>query len=77
VYLNCGCSLGAAIELDEFVFVIGAGALVLPKLTIGMNSVIGAGSVVTKNVPDHCLVLGTLARIVKSDIPGYYDASVT
>jgi UDP-2-acetamido-3-amino-2,3-dideoxy-glucuronate N-acetyltransferase len=43
---------------------IGAGSVVLPGVTLGMWSMIGSGSVVTKNVPDFGLVLGNPARIV-------------
>jgi acetyltransferase-like isoleucine patch superfamily enzyme len=43
---------------------IGAGALILPDVTIGRFSLIGAGAVVTRNVPDHGLVVGTPARLV-------------
>jgi acetyltransferase-like isoleucine patch superfamily enzyme len=43
---------------------IGSGAVVLPKTIIGDNAVVGAGAVVTKDVPDSCLVLGNPAQIV-------------
>ncbi len=42
---------------------IGANATILPGITIGQNAMIGAGSVVTKNVPDFALVYGNPARI--------------
>lgn len=41
---------------------IGSGAVVLPGITIGENSVVGAGSVVTKSVRDNCKVMGTPAK---------------
>lgn len=44
--------------------VIGAGAVVLPGLTIGENAIVGAGSVVTKDVPDGATVVGNPARIL-------------
>jgi len=44
---------------------IGANATILPGITIGMKAMIGAGSVVTHDVPDHALVVGNPARIVK------------
>lgn len=44
---------------------IGANATILPGLTIGENAMIGAGSVVTKNVPDDAIVVGNPARIVR------------
>lgn len=36
-------------------------------ITIGNNVVIGAGSVVTKSVPDNCTVVGNPARIIRRD----------
>lgn len=44
--------------------VIGGGAVVLPKITIGKNSVVAAGSVVTKNVAPEIVVMGVPARNV-------------
>ena len=44
---------------------LGAGVIVLPGVTIGDNTVIGAGSVVTKDIPDNVLALGTPCRVVK------------
>lgn len=44
---------------------LGANATVLPGITIGRNSMVGAGAVVTKNVPDNVLVVGNPAKIVK------------
>lgn len=43
--------------------VIGAGAVILPGLTLGARCVIGAGSVVTKSVPAGTTVYGNPARI--------------
>ena len=43
---------------------IGAGAIVLCGITIGQHASIGAGAVVTRDVPDHRLVVGNPARIV-------------
>ncbi|MDN6617580.1 MAG: sugar O-acetyltransferase, partial [Enterococcus sp.] len=45
---------------------IGAGTIVLPGVTIGENSVIGAGSVVTKSIPENVLALGTPCRVIRS-----------
>ncbi len=44
---------------------IGIGATILPGVTIGENSVLGAGSVVTKDVDDNTVVAGNPARIIK------------
>lgn len=43
---------------------IGAGAVILPGLTIGENAVVGAGAVVTHDVPAGATVVGNPARIV-------------
>ena len=44
--------------------VIGSNASLLP-VTIGENAEVGAGAVVTKDVPDNCIVAGNPARIIK------------
>ncbi|XCN72167.1 MAG: acyltransferase [Candidatus Electrothrix aestuarii] len=41
---------------------IGAGAIVLPGVTVGRKSVVGAGSVVTRDVPDFTIVAGNPAQ---------------
>ena len=44
--------------------VIGSNATIFP-VVIGENAVVGAGAVVTKDVPDNCIVAGNPARIIK------------
>lgn len=44
---------------------IGANATLLPGITIGENSLVGAGCVVTKDVPDNVVVVGNPAKIIK------------
>jgi acetyltransferase-like isoleucine patch superfamily enzyme len=43
---------------------IGAGAIVIPPVTIGRFAMVAAGSVVTKNVPDYVLAIGVPAHLV-------------
>jgi len=44
---------------------LGAGCMVLPEITIGKWATIGAGAVVTKDVPDYAVVYGNPAKIIK------------
>lgn len=43
---------------------LGAGSIILPNVTIGRFALIGAGAIVTRDVPDHGLVVGNPARLV-------------
>lgn len=57
---------------------IGANCTILPGVTIGRNSLVGAGSVVVRNVPDNAVVVGNPARVIKSIselkcIKGYFE----
>lgn len=45
---------------------LGAGAIVLPNITIGHHSIVAAGAVVTKDVPSYTVVAGVPAKILKS-----------
>ena len=62
VYDN-GKTSGAAIVEDDVDF--GAGAIVLGEVRIGRSAVIGAGSVVTKDVPAFAVVAGVPAKILR------------
>lgn len=45
---------------------IGANTVILPGVTIGKNAVIGAGSIVTKSVPDYAIYAGNPAKLLKN-----------
>ena len=45
---------------------IGAGAIILPGVTVGENAIVAAGAVVTKDVPDNTIVAGVPAKILRS-----------
>jgi acetyltransferase-like isoleucine patch superfamily enzyme len=69
--LNHGLSLetrnttyASPVELRKNVW-IGSGATVLPGVTIGDNSVVAAGAVVTKDVPKNTVVAGVPAKVIK------------
>lgn len=49
---------------------IGRGAVVLPGARIGRNVVVGASAVVRGEVPDHSVVVGAPARVVRRHVPG-------
>ncbi len=58
-----GVSTGQVVIGDDVW--IGANAVVLPNVSIGCHSVVAAGAVVTKDVPDGCVVAGVPAKIIK------------
>lgn len=45
---------------------IGTNSIIMPGVTIGMNSIIGCGAVVTKDVPDNSIVAGVPAKVIES-----------
>ena len=49
---------------------LGHGVVVLPGVTIGEHVTVAAGSVVTRDVPDRCIVAGSPARIVRRHVEG-------
>ena len=59
---------------------LGAGCLVMPGVTIGENSVIGAGSVVTKDIPANVVVVGNPCRVLRDisekDLTVYHKESL-
>lgn len=54
-----------SIEIEDDVW-IGTGAIILKGVNIGSGAVVGAGSVVVKNVPKHTLVAGVPAQVIKN-----------
>jgi acetyltransferase-like isoleucine patch superfamily enzyme len=51
---------------------LGQNVVVCPGVTIGVGTVVGANSVVTKSMPDYCVAAGAPARVLKS-IESYID----
>jgi acetyltransferase-like isoleucine patch superfamily enzyme len=56
---------------------LGAGAIILPGASIGRNVVVAAGAVVRGVVPDHCVVAGVPAKIVREHTPTGWRSSET
>lgn len=70
-----GLQYNKPVHIEDNVW-IGAGAVILAGVTIGRNAVIGAGSVVTKDIPADSLALGIPAKVIRSiteEDDLYYD----
>jgi sugar O-acyltransferase (sialic acid O-acetyltransferase NeuD family) len=63
VFIAHGACISGSCRIENGAFV-GANATVLPRISIGKWSTVGAGSVVTKDVPDFAIVVGNPARII-------------
>lgn len=61
---NKHATKAAPIIIKEGAF-IGARSIVMKGVTIGTHSVIGAGSVVTKSIPDNCIACGNPAKVTR------------
>lgn len=61
---NSGYEYGIPITIGNNVW-IGGSAVILPGVTIGDNVVIGAGSVVTKDIPDNMIAAGNPCKIIR------------
>lgn len=60
-----------AIKCDTYIgknCFIGCGSIILPGVVIGDEVIVGAGSIVTKNIPSRCIVAGNPAKIIKTNI---------
>jgi maltose O-acetyltransferase len=58
--------IGSNVKIDTpFYCDYGKNIFILPDVTIGKDSVIGAASVVTKNIPQNCVAVGNPCRIGK------------
>lgn len=53
------------IKIEDNVW-IGSNVVILPGITIGKNSVIGAGSVVTKDIPENVVAVGNPCKVLRS-----------
>ncbi len=59
--------ISAPITIGDHVW-IGTRAIIVKGVSIGNHVIIAAGAVVTHDIPDHCLVAGVPARIIKTDV---------
>lgn len=58
------------IKIGDYTY-IGEGCKIMPGVSIGTNVIVGAGSILTKSVPDNSIVAGNPARIVGKTIDFY------
>lgn len=61
-----GVNISGEVIIENSVY-IGTGAKIINQLKIGEFTIIGAGSVVTKNLPSKCTAIGVPARVIKSE----------
>ena len=59
-----GLQYNKDVRIDDNAW-IGAGVIILPGVHIGKNSVIGAGSVVTRDIPDNVVAVGNPCRVMR------------
>lgn len=64
VFFAPGVKVAGCVDIDDGAF-FGINATVLPRLRIGRWSVVGAGAVVTADVPDYAVVVGNPARVIR------------
>lgn len=58
------CVKFAPVIIEDYAF-IGANSIILPGVTIGKGAIIGAGSVVNKNIPPNSVAVGVPAKVIK------------
>lgn len=63
--LDAGLAQGKSVRIGNDVW-IGGNCTILPGVTIGNKVVVAAGAVVTREVPDNCVVGGVPARVIKT-----------
>jgi maltose O-acetyltransferase len=56
------------VKIEDNVW-IGGGVIILPGVTIGKNSVIGAGSVVTRSIPRNSIAFGNPCKVIRENKP--------
>lgn len=75
VFLAHGCSISGSVTIGDGVF-MGTHATVLPRLRIGKWATVGAGAVVTRDVPDYATVIGSPAKVIKIAEPLYEHGDI-
>lgn len=74
-FIAHGVSVSGCCQIGDGTF-IGTNATILPRVKIGNWATIGAGSVITRDVPDYAVAVGNPARVIKYNPKTYIDGSV-
>lgn len=61
---NQGMEVAKPVVIEDNVW-IGGGAILLPGVRVGRNAVIGAGAVVSRNIPENTVAVGNPARVIR------------
>lgn len=75
VFIAHAVSISGCCSIGDGTFV-GTNATILPRVKIGKWATIGAGSVVTRDVPDYAVAVGNPAKVIKFNEPIYKDGRV-
>lgn len=70
-YTTIGSNHDKAAKIGDFTY-IGPNVCIVEDVNIGSNVTIGAGSVVTKDIPDNATACGNYAKVINYDNPGRY-----
>lgn len=68
-------SISGCCEIGDGTF-IGTNATILPRTRVGKWCIVGAGSVVTKDIPDYSVAVGNPARVIRVNEVSYSDGKV-
>jgi maltose O-acetyltransferase len=63
--MDQGFTVSRPVEIGNDVW-IGAASIIMPGIKIGNGAIIGAGAIVTRDVPDYAIVAGNPARLIRS-----------
>lgn len=66
VHLAPGTRLAGGIKIGEGTFV-GIGSAIIPRIVLGKYCIIGAGSTLLEDIPDHSIAVGTPAKVIKQN----------
>jgi sugar O-acyltransferase (sialic acid O-acetyltransferase NeuD family) len=75
VFIAHGVSVSGCCYIGDGTF-IGTNSTILPRISIGKWATIGAGTVVTKDVPDYSVVVGNPGRVIKVNEQLFFDGEI-